>query len=741
MPEQPRFLLGYGERLTERVWRNSGGGPKDLAYTPDEARLRLAPQALAAIDELDRLPRAACPDGESVEVVTLHPEWLAKSYFPERLLDEYRLRSVGSRPTSVVPEKTSKDDHPTQPLRTTDIFVAGQRSAFRAFADSLAARLPTQRAVAEQLPRLEAIRAPQLDDRLRVPNPKRRQAPYEVVLHASALRPSSFILEAFEQFALSVDADPDMDRALFAGGLCYLPVHANPVSLNQLSAFSFVRIIRPIPSLRMVHPIERSFGPPAGQPSPPPTEDPVDPDLRIAVFDGGLLKDTVVDRWASEHEALGVGASVNEALDHGTKVTSALLFGSLTPGQPAPRPYGVVDNYRVVDDVCLSSPLELYDVLRRIENVLAERRHEFVNMSLGPSCAIEDDEVHTWTAVLDQHLADGATLATLAVGNTGDLDHVSGNARIQVPSDSVNGLCIGASDSRRRDWSRASYSSIGPGRRPGVVKPDILAFGGSAQEPFYVFATSKPNAIPTAGTSFASPAALRVAAGVRAHFGSRISPLALKALLIHAAQNHASGPVHTGWGKIPEDVEELVVCPDGVARVVYQGELTPSQILRAPIPLPDVSLPGKTTIAATITYATPTDPQDPGSYTRAGLDVSFRPNSQDFYKDSTTPKSVPFFLSGDYASEEERRRKGYKWETVLHRSHNFRRSLNDPAFEIHYVPREGGGSGSTAERIRYALVVTVSNRRITDLYDQVLRKYATYLEPMVPIVEVPIRVS
>ena len=134
---------------------------------------------------------------------------------------------------------------------------------------------------------------------------------------------------------------------------------------------------------------------------------------------------------------------------HGHDVTSAALFGPLVPGKPAPRPFGVVDHYRVLDKECDSDPYELYDALRRIDEVIKARQYEFFNLSIGPALPIEDDEVHPWTALLDEHLSDGHALVTVAVGNNGQEDRPSGEARIQVPSDAVNCVAVGAADSQR----------------------------------------------------------------------------------------------------------------------------------------------------------------------------------------------------------------------------------------------------------------------------------------------------
>ncbi|MDR1423865.1 MAG: S8 family serine peptidase [Azoarcus sp.] len=112
------------------------------------------------------------------------------------------------------------------------------------------------------------------------------------------------------------------------------------------------------------------------------------------------------------------------------------------------------------------------------------------------------------------------------------MDRLSGNARVQVPSDCVNALAVGATNDIGEGWARASYSAIGPGRSPGVVKPDLMAFGGDGDKYFHVLSPGKtPSLAPQRGTSFASPYLLRNAVGIRAILGAALSPLAIKALL------------------------------------------------------------------------------------------------------------------------------------------------------------------------------------------------------------------
>ena len=301
-----------------------------------------------------------------------------------------------------------------------------------------------------------------------------------------------------------------------------------------------------------------------------------------------------------------IGPAVPECQAHGVGVTSALLYGSLAHGQSLPQPFTSVDHYRVIDAETAHDPQGHYfDVLNRIMNVLQQDNYQFVNLSLGLFVPIEDEEIHVWTASLDEHFSDGRTLVTVAAGNTGENDWDAGNARIQAPADGVNVLSVGAADCENEKWSRATYSSIGPGRSPGLVKPDVLAFGGSKKFPFWIpDSLQQGQTVPIQGTSFAAPLALRAAIAIRTRLGPVIKPLALKALLIHHSEPLAFEQREVGWGRVPTDFEQMITCPDGTVHVLYQGSLEPGKYLRAGIPpLPAGGVSGDVKLRVTFCYA------------------------------------------------------------------------------------------------------------------------------------------
>ena len=475
-----------------------------------------------------------------------------------------------------------------------------------------------------------------------------------------------------------------------------------------------------------------------------PNSPPVSRDVRVAVFDGGIPENHPITNWVTPFEFPNVEPATKELETHGVAVTSALLFGHIEPDLAIKRPYSFIDHYRVLDESPDQKFSELYEVLERIDSVLSAKDYDFVNLSIGPRLPIEDDEIHAWTAVLDDRFARSSTLATIAVGNDGESDSLLGFDRIQVPSDCINALAVGACDTPDDNWHRASYSSVGPGRSPGLVKPDLVDFGGSMERPFIVLSSDmEPNLIETSGTSFATPGVTRMASGVRAHFGPNLNHLSIRALLIHTVEVNECDHKQVGWGRVARDLNDIVLCDDETIRVVYQGEISPTNYVRAMIPVPDGKISGLVLIKATICYKSQTDPHHPSNYTQAGLEITFRPHDKNFKNPKQMhANSKPFFGSSMLgATEVGLRRDSWKWENCFRSSKRMQgQSLQNPCFDIHYNSRLEGQNYAPNQNLPYALVVTVRAKSMVDFYDQIVRKYTAILEPLRPMVEVPIQI-
>lgn len=734
------FLLGKGERLAEDIVVKPGGGPKQAPYTLAEAKKRLTPKLSKTVKDIDELPDAACPRDQAVIALTLNPEYIAKSYFPRELLAAAGVTPVGSKPKKITPAQRSRNREPVETL-TTELFALGTRGAIRLWKENLPGWTDAF-AAGRELVTLEDISAVPIEDKIKGEIPKKGKTTFEVVLHANELLGESYILHEFRKYLGGLGVKSTLSRRFYAGGLCFLELDAPAGRADDIARYSIVRALREMPRLRTLRPTIRASSIPT-QVLTLPKQAALDPNIRVAVFDGGLPDDHPLTVWANPLDGPSLGPSDKELLKHGIHVTSALLFGHIDPVQPMPQPYANLDHYRVLDNDPGQNPHELYEVLDRIETILSANDYDFVNLSLGPRLPIEDDDVHAWTAVLDERFGRSDILATVAVGNDGESDKILGLNRIQVPADCVNALAIGACDTPENNWRRAPYSSVGPGRSPGLMKPDLVEFGGSIARPFLVVTDGAVASLEaTGGTSFSSPATLRAGIGVRAHFGSSIGLLAIRGLLVHRCEGSNHHASEVGWGRVARTLEDIVICDDDTIRVVYQGNVSAAKYIRCPIPMPPGDIDGSATITATLCYKSLTDPHHPGNYTRAGLEVAFRPHDQKFSRPKQIHANTKAFFGNAHEgmAEDELRRDAMKWENCLHASHRFRgSSLHNPCFDIHYNARLESKNSAPAIPLPYALVVTVHAKKIPDLYDQVVRRYATQLEALRPIVDIPVR--
>ncbi len=201
--------------------------------------------------------------------------------------------------------------------------------------------------------------------------------------------------------------------------------------------------------------------------------------------------------------------------------------------------------------------------------------------------------------------------------------------------------------------------------------------------------------------------------------------------------------IEVGRGRIAQDLEALVLCGGDTARLVYQGTISAAKYIRAAVPLPIAPLAGKVKLTATLCYTTGVDPHHPGNYTRAGLEPTFRPHAQHRKNaEQMHPNSTPFFGRAEKGlTEEQLRRDAMKWENTMHATRTFYgSSLNDPVFDIHYNSRLEGQNHSPANALRYALIISLTAPKVPDLYDQIVRRYSTLIEPLRPVVDIPIRI-
>lgn len=742
MARNNNFLLGSGEKLTGRVEVPSGGGPKNTPYTFERAVRRVTEKLASANSSFSSLESDVAPDDEVVAAITLHPRYVSKSDYPRDLLASQGLRTIGSRSKLVAPESWGVKKHPAAAY-SEELFVAGKRTEFTTW-QSRMSEVTVATRWADELQQIEDLTAFAAADKLKgFDDDLDKVRLLEIVLHNGGRQE---IIEKFLEYVANLHLEAEVRYRRDIRGLTFLPIRTNRQGAEQLARFTFLRAVRPMPGIRPLVPGPgRSV---IGAAPPLPKQDALDSSVTAVIFDGGLdaTSAAALSRWVRYIEPAGIGNAVPDLTSHGLGVTSSFLFGSLDPTTPISAPICNVDHVRVLDENTGANGEYMYlDALNRIVTHLQNNPHyEFANFSLGPYLSADDNDITEWTAALDEFLVSGRTLATVAVGNTGELDIQ--NSRIQPPSDGVNVLAVGACNSQGSKWARAPYSSVGPGRSPGYVKPDGVSFGGVITEPFVMLGPGL-GLVQDAGTSFASPNTMRAAAAVKAHSGPSLSPLAIRALLIQRAEHAGLDRSEVGWGRFEPDLQNLVTCEDDESLTVYQGTLPVGMHLRANIPMPLQPLTGKVILTATLLIAPEVDPDHPGTYTRSGLEVSFRPHADMFNTkpdgtQSAHPKSRTFFSASNLygAIEAQARAAHYKWEPcVKHSESLLASSLKRPCFDIYYHHRESGHAAVLPQPVPYALVIGLKAPKVKDLYNQTVRAYSNILLPLRPQVQITVR--
>jgi hypothetical protein len=280
------FLLGKGERLIYDVLQKTGGGDKQAPYTFAQARTRLTPMLEETVNRLDALPSIACPNGRAVATLTLNPEYIAKSYFPEKLLQDAGLVAVGSRPKRVKPERRSKGREPSEAL-TTELFVMGSRDAFHHWQRTMQ-DWPEDSRPAGDLVTLEQISAPLPSEKIKGHIIKSGSTVFEVVLHGQGLGNGKVdVIPAFREYLHGLEAEAEIQRRFSAGGLCFVEIESPSSLAESIATFSIVRAIREMPRLRVLQPAFRTSGIPSSSVKLP-AAGVIDQSIRTAIFDGGF---------------------------------------------------------------------------------------------------------------------------------------------------------------------------------------------------------------------------------------------------------------------------------------------------------------------------------------------------------------------------------------------------------------------------------------------------------------------
>jgi hypothetical protein len=68
--------------------------------------------------------------------------------------------------------------------------------------------------------------------------------------------------------------------------------------------------------------------------------------------------------------------------------------------------------------------------------------------------------------------------------------------------------------------------------------------------------------------------------------GKLLMPLAVKAVLLHGCDDGGHDRAEVGWGRMPSNMNDIVLTDEHAAHIVYQGEVRPASWGRMQIPIP-----------------------------------------------------------------------------------------------------------------------------------------------------------
>ncbi|MGL5489594.1 MAG: S8 family peptidase [Shewanella sp.] len=741
-----KIILGNGEKYSiNNEYRPRKPNEKvPNPYPFSISSKRVAGRVKQTLEKVTELPERAMPDGEFVAAVTLHPSFLAKSFFPTALLNEYSLVSLGSKEVFIKPEIGVNKAQKAGEVSSSVYFVSGKKESFKKLLHDIeSSSIKTD--VSTDLGKIEDLKLFESRDKIKSFGDNSKNI-YEVILH---LKEGDNKLIAFIELINSLDGTIKKEKIRYIDGLAFCFVNIDSSKINELAQFSFVRAVRIAPKINFSNyitdkNIEFNLNDlDSNTLSNLQNTQSGDINTQVAIFDGGLYGNRSVNAHIRYFDLTSSKDSYSEIFAHGELVTSAVVYGATDDPSTTAHEIISVDHYKVFCEED-EDDIGLVNVLDRITSVISTKRYKIINISVGPEIPCPDDEPNLWTSTLDKLAADGNVLVIVAAGNTGEIlnsyPEDEDLARIQPPADMLNGISIGAANSRGKDWGRASYSSIGPGRRPGYVKPDAIFFGGDNSldgEKVHLLSLSDYEEKKKFGTSFASPLVTRIAARLDNLTLGKLTPATLRAMLIHNTER-ANDKKECGWGRINDEVNDYIHCDDERVTVIYQGVLTKSAGVRAAIPCPDAlkNTRTKVDLVATLCFYTDVDTNHPVSYSRAGIEVTFRPHSEKFVinKETGEPNreaatKTLFNKKNIVGNDKYHRHNAHNWETCYKVEDTFySSSLNDPCFDIKYLTRDEGHALSSKEmrslpRLAYSLVVTLSVRKSCGLYEAIRTKY------------------
>ncbi len=751
-------ILYNGQVYSEPVHKRSGGGEKAMKQRYEDARDSVLGNISDIRGNLRQMSSDSRLPNEIILSLTMEPEFSAKSYYPDSLFDldaeRFGLKEVGSR--IIRSTKASANNEETIEVTSKMFFIRATEQSINSFEKHLRMASSTlTKKFKDDIRKVSSLGFLPANEQILGVSENWTSGRLEAVLHPFDLdfeQALDHFLSMIESHGVSRDS---VKYKQYTSGVTFVSFIGNRNTLESISGYNPLRTVHPL-KMRSLPDISRSTSVQNG---------PIAPNFSsksnivVGVIDGGINQNNPFTANYTEGHHVVSGNPVPFFVQHGTQVTGAVLYGALnnyTNGQSLPEPKVSVKNFGVLSDNSATDP-ELYDAIDAMEVFVPQNTHISVyNLSLGPSGPILDDSISRFTYSCDLLSKSHNVLFCVAVGNDG---HIDGYDRIQSPSDSVNCLGVGAFTKENGVKVRAPYSSKGPGREGGKMKPDIMAFGGCDQHPIHLISDVSGQKVWSMGTSFASPIVAGIAGRLIGESNSNIDSLTAKALIVHSAErqkdNHCA---EMGHGSIPDSIDEIVNCTGNSYTLIYRGRVEAGKYAEYLIPWEEVQT-GSVKFRWTIAVLTDVDQLSSDDYTSSSVEVAFYPNRNKYnFKNEeglpldgenkkseivdieADPERAAYLLQNGWSQSnfpvtgnaspqyqtEDQLRADLKWDTIDTRQKSMRASgISEPAFHIHAL---GRGARNSNSQVEFALILTleIASDEI-DIYDTILNKYSALI--------------
>jgi hypothetical protein len=755
-----RPILYRGENYSIPIAKGGRRRLPEPKISYAEARSHLLNNIRETAEKLRSVPSTMKLPNETIVCLRMQPEFSAKSYYPASLFSAFDeidgMQEVGSRlwrPQTDEPT-IKKGDNKEDALPNKAgklLFVRTTEDALEKFQNKLnSAESLLSKNFTRDIRKLSGMDLLTNDEQILGFDDEWSGGKIEAILHPFAID-QELAFAHFIDLLKKQDIDPnELKYRQYEGGVTFLSINGNRDLLSAMQGYNPLRMVHPL-SIRDLPSLVRGNISPGLPTAPTFTQR---PSTILGVLDGGI--DAAGEHIKNYVEAIDAvaDAPLPEGIEHGTRVSSAALYGPLNfynNNDTLPEPQVFVRSFRVLSSKNIADR-ELYESIDAIEELVPKNPDINVyNLSFGPGGPILDDVISRFTFALDLLQVRYKILFCTAVGNDGEL---VGYDRIQSPSDMVNGLAIGAYTISGNDRIRAPYSCIGPGREGNKLKPDLLGFGGCDKTPIQLIPTTAGHRAYTKGTSFSSPIIASAAARLIDKSNSAIDATVARALLVHSTLEKTKKKhcFEMGHGTLPDNLSDVAICPDKSYTLIYQGEIEPSKYGEFQIPWPADLKKGNVTFRWTLAVLTGVDPQSPDDYTSSTIEVAFYPNSKvygftkaghspkylniderssevaaletDGWKRSAYPKTAS--KSSGFSTEHELRA-DLKWDSVDTREISKRAStINYPVFHLHALNRAGARAQSN--KVRFALILSVEAPKANvDIYTKVRSEYTALL--------------